>query len=397
MSEFRIITFIEKEEWDNLVTSFPNHDVYYLCNYAKAFYIHGDGLPLLLYYEQDSFRAVSVILKRDIAWSDPFIGSIHPGSYYDLATPYGYGGFIFDGNPSPDDIRQFYETYIRWLQRQNIVSEFVRYHPLLHNAEWLREVSCITDLGRTIAIDLQSPEVIWNNFTPQNRNNIRKAQNSDVVVRHGKDWKLFVEFSKMYEATMDQDEADPYYYFEEAFYRSICYDLTDHQEVFYAERDGKILAMVIMLFANKLMHAHLACSLCQYRFLQPSNLLFYEASLWGCSQGFRALHLGGGVCCDEDNLFRFKQSFNRHSDNRFSVGKYIVNQKIYESLVTLREEIDPDFQPDSLYFPLYRASQGNYYHKHNLCTCKDSTHMDGITLNEESQLANPISVYGNAQ
>ena len=94
---------------------------------------------------------------------------------------------------------------------------------------------------------------------------------------------------------MDKDNAEEYYYFEEEFYKSIHEDLSGHYEMFYAVYEGQIIAMSIILFANRQMHYHLSGSMIEYRNLAPSNLLLYEAALWGCKQGYRTFHLGGGV------------------------------------------------------------------------------------------------------
>ena len=63
-------------------------------------------------------------------------------------------------------------------------------------------------------------------------------------------------------------------------------------EMFYATLDGKIIAMSIMLFANKQMHYHLSGSMMEYRNLAPSNLLLYKAAVWGSEQGYKTFHLG---------------------------------------------------------------------------------------------------------
>ena len=61
----KIIDISDNKYWDNLVTSFVNYDVYYLSGYVKAFQIHGDGVPQLLYYEVEDLKAVYVYMKRD--------------------------------------------------------------------------------------------------------------------------------------------------------------------------------------------------------------------------------------------------------------------------------------------------------------------------------------------
>lgn len=54
----------QSAEWDATVHSFAEHDVYYLSGYVKAFHIHGDGDPYLLYYEADGLRAIYVYMRR---------------------------------------------------------------------------------------------------------------------------------------------------------------------------------------------------------------------------------------------------------------------------------------------------------------------------------------------
>ena len=56
----------QKEQWDQIVKSFAHYDVYYLNGYAQPFFDHGDGEPLLLYYESDSIRGMNVVMKSRI-------------------------------------------------------------------------------------------------------------------------------------------------------------------------------------------------------------------------------------------------------------------------------------------------------------------------------------------
>ena len=62
-----IITLDESDKWDSIVKSFRNYDVYYLSGYTKAFKLHGDGEPTLIYYHDEEIRAINVVMIRDIA------------------------------------------------------------------------------------------------------------------------------------------------------------------------------------------------------------------------------------------------------------------------------------------------------------------------------------------
>lgn len=341
----KLFNLSEAEQWDTCVKSFAEWDVYYLSGYVKAFHIHRDGDPYLLYYEDNGLRAVYVYMRRPTALS----------GVYDSVTPYGYGGVLFEGDTKEENCKTFWAAYVAKMKEENIVDNFVRYHPVLKNSVPMKDISNVIDLGKTIAFDLTSPEVIWENIISKNRNMIRKAEKNGIEIRHGKSLELFKDFRRIYNATMDKDNAEEYYYFGEQFYESIHNDLNGNYEMFYAVLNDEIIAMSIMLFGNKQMHYHLSGSMIEYRNLAPSNLLLYKAALWGCEDGFKTFHLGGGVGSGEDNLYKFKAAFNKQSDYQFSIGKEIFDQEKYDELVAIRAQQDPDFNPESKFFPLYRS------------------------------------------
>jgi len=341
----RVYSIEDNAKWDDIVRGFSNYDVYYLSGYVKAFQIHGDGDPQLLYYEAEGLKAIYVYMKRKTGIE----------GYYDSVTPYGYGGVLFDGDTSKHNLQIFWKAYVEKMMEEGIVDNFVRYHPVLANAVPMKQISTVIDLGKTIAFDLASPEVIWENIISKNRNMIRKAEKNGITIEHGKGMDLLDQFTAIYNATMDKDHAEEYYYFKRLFYESIHNDLNDNYEMFYAMYEGRPIAMSIMIFANGRLNYHLSGSDIEYRNLAPSNLLLYKAALWGCEKGCKTFHLGGGVGSGEDNLYKFKAAFNKNSDYQFSIGKEIFDQEKYDELVALRAKKDPDFNPESKYFPLYRS------------------------------------------
>lgn len=340
----RILSIAEAQEWDTIVRSFAEYDVYYLSGYVKAFEIHGDGDPELLYYELEGLRAIYVYMKRRIA-----------DGLYDAVTPYGYGGVLFDGAVTTEGLETFREAFEEQMQEAHIVCNFVRYHPVLANAIPMKGISKVIDLGKTVAMDLESPDVIWSNIHSKNRNMIRKAEKNGIEILHGQGMELMDQFMDIYNATMQKDNAEEYYYFKRPFYESIDRDLRDNYEMFYAMYEGRPIAMSIMIFANGRLNYHLSGSDIEYRNLAPSNLLLYKAALWGCEQGMKTFHLGGGVGSGEDNLFKFKIAFNKNSDFQFSIGKQVFDHNQYRKLVELRRFFDPQFTGESGFFPLYRS------------------------------------------
>lgn len=355
MIEF--ITADSLDLWNESLKAFPKVPVYYLYEYCRAFELHGDGSPLLIKYSDPSsnLEGICVLMLRDVA-SDPFFADkIEPNKFFDAVTPYGYGGFVFNEAVSPSQQAIIGNELREFLEEKGVVSVFFRFTPVLGNADLSRNIVNVIDLGHTIAMELDSEDKIWENISSKNRNMIRKAEKNGVEIHHGKGAELIEEFIPLYNATMAKDNAHEYYYFKDPFYASIVSDLKDNYEIFYALYKNKIISIAIMLFNGSQMEYHLSGSLSEYRNLAAGNLLLYKAALWGHSQGFKTFHLGGGVGSGEDSLFKFKAAFNRNSDYRFSIGKLIVDQKKYDMLVKLRKDKDPNFNPSSSFFPLYRS------------------------------------------
>lgn len=340
-----VFTLDQSERWDAIVRSFADHDVYWLSGYVKAFRIHGDGEPLLFYYDDAETRGINVVMKRDVAKDEKLAGKIPEGRYYDFATPYGYGGWIIEGT-HPEKL---FEAYGNRLRKNGIICEFVRFHPMVKNHENAGNFYEVVQLGEVVHMALGSPEAIWDNLISQNRNKIRKAIKNGIQIYNGRFPEVYERFRHIYNLTMDKDHAVSYYYFEPDFYRSVLEDLPQNAQVFWAEKDGETIAASIMLATNGRMNYHLSGSLKEYTALAPTNLLLYQAALWGCANGYRTLYLGGGVGSGEDSLLTFKKGFYRGELNHFYIGKRIFDEEKYEKLSSMTVATQSGF------FPQYRG------------------------------------------
>lgn len=341
----KVFTVDQSEQWDEIVRSFKEYDVYWLSGYVKAFALHGDGEPMLFFYEDEETRGINVVMKRDVAKDTHFRGILPEGQYFDFATPYGYGGWIIEGEKT----EKLFAEYEEWTSTHSIISEFVRFHPMVKNHGASDQFYEIIRLGEVVHIDLSSSEAIWSNIISKNRNMIRKAIKNSIRIYNGRFPEIYEKFRIIYNGTMDKDEAKEYYYFGKEFYASVLNDLSENAQVFWAEKDGEVIAASIMLAANGRMSYHLSGSLREFSSLAPTNLLLYQAALWGCANGCKTLYLGGGVGSGEDSLFKFKRSFYKGELNHFYIGKKVFNQEKYDELLHMRDPID------SGYFPKYRA------------------------------------------
>lgn len=353
---YKIINLDNQSEWRDIIESFKDTDIYSSLGYVQTFYENGDGKPELFYFENDYGRVANVFLLRDLYADKRLAVNINENNYFDITTAYGYGGPIFEAT----DLEKLRENYLKVFgkvcRELNIISEFIRFHPIIKNHIFLDTAYDVKSTRKTIFMDLSNgEEMVWRDFESNNRRNILKAQRSGIDIIHGKDKYLIEEFKRLYIKTMKRDNANQYYFFNDNFFFSTVEKLKDNSVIFAAVYEKKIIASSIILFSKDLIHYHLGGSDEDYLNLRPNNLLLYEVARWGCIEGKKIFHLGGGVNGDGDNLFRFKRSFSKTNSLNFYLGKNIHNENVYEKLVKFRIDNDRSFDINTNYFPKYRG------------------------------------------
>lgn len=336
-----IITCGSQAEWDKIVKSFATWDVYYLSQYVKSLQLHGDGEPLLIYYQSEQMRIAYVVQQTDIADFPSFEGVLDRKRYYDWTTPYGYGGPLIEGKQDETELQKFEKELEQYCKENRIVSQFSRFHPILQNQEILSRTSDVLYLKKTVCIDLADKETIWENMTSNCRQNIRKATRNGIKIfwDHGEQLERFIY---VYESTMSFHDAEEYYFFEKQYFQYIIDNLKENMCIFYAAYEEMVVCAALLLYNGEYIHYHLGGTLSEYRNLGAMNLLLYEAAKWGEEKGIRVMHLGGGVQA-EDSLLRFKKQFNRNGLLDFCIGKTVFMQEIYDELVEIRKRKDKDF------------------------------------------------------
>lgn len=348
-----IISVYENEKWNRIVKDFAKWDIYYLNEYAKALQLHGDGQPYLLYWENGQDKMAFVVMQNDIAEFGIFKEKINKGELFDWTTPYGYGGILVSESASAEWVKQNIDELYKWAEKNNIVSSFFRYHPLLQNQKVLESMEKVSYVKKTIYVDTASEELIWANMTPNNRNMVRKAKKNGVAIfkDHGEHLE---EFMEIYNATMKKNNAEDYYYFGRDYFEYIRDNMKDNIIFFYAVYEEKIISASIFFYNEKFMHYHLSGTLMGYNKLGATNLLLTTAATWAAHHKIKKFHLGGGVE-KEDSLFRFKKHFNRNGLLDFCIGAEIYMPDEFAKLVNLRKQYDETFDETKPFLIKYRG------------------------------------------
>lgn len=348
-----VIRVEQKEEWNKCIKSFKNWDVYYLNEYAKSLELHGDGIPILIYFASDNSRMAYIMMENDIADVSYFVNYIKKGKYIDWTTPYGYGGPLYAGEITENWIKSCWDELKTYAHKNNIISQFFRFHPLTQNQIGLENVLHVIYEKKTVYIDTSSENLIYTNMTPNNRNMVRKAKRLGVKIIWDYGERM-EKFEKIYKRTMEMHHADNYYNFSERYFSYIREEMKDYTVFFYVQYNNEIISSSIFFYNKNYMHYHLSGTLPEYRNLGAANLLLTEAAYWACERGIPKLHLGGGVE-KVDSLLRFKKHFNRNGEIDFCIGCNIFDENKFRDLVMLRKQQDASFDENQKYMILYRA------------------------------------------
>lgn len=315
----------KSKEWDAYISKLDHsrQDIYYTNWYHNLMAEETASVPIMFVCEDLGAVGMYPFLKK------PIEGYDISGSYYDIETAYGYGGPLIEGGD--EAFRAGFEAeFLKYCRDENIIAEFIRFHPLLDNENIFKTNIDVLHNRKTVWVDLeQTVDDIWmKQISTKNRNVIRKCEKTGLVVEPSCDYELFVD---IYNETMHKVGAGGGYFFSSAYFDEMKNH--EHCVLLMAKKDGEAVAAAIFMMYGEYFHYHLSGSRQQALSLSPNNILLWEAIKYGKAKGCKRMHLGGGLRDDEsDTLFRFKSKYS-HSYADFYIGKRVHNAYIYRELI----------------------------------------------------------------
>ena len=336
----------DQKKWDEVVRSFPDYDVFYLSNYSRAFMMESpkNGVPVLLLYEDGDDRAINVVLRRDVAQDGKLSGKLEEGRYFDLITPYGYGGFW----GSVSDWDKLNKTYTEYCVSRHYVCEFVRFELFTdYHRHYDGEVETRT---HNVVRSLDMPiDEMWMDFKQKVRKNVKKANQHNLEIIIENTDEHLDDFLRIYYSTMDRTDAEGEYYFSRQFYQDLN-RMRDNVMYFHVVYEGKIISTELVIYGAENCYSYLGGTDREYFDVRPNDFLKFEVIKWAKEKGLKNFVLGGGYGAD-DGIFQYKLCLAPHGEQDFYIGRKIFDRESYDKLVSLR-------QGDNLnerFFPLYRS------------------------------------------
>ena len=327
----------DKSKWNSTIKKMVNHD-FYFCN---SYHSNNDGAILISFKEQNYSIALPLIIRH-----------IATTNYFDATSVYGYSGPLRSDRNIPEGIiRKFNAELKVCLSEMKVVTAFSRLHPLFQQEDLLSNVGDVTPLGKTVSIDLTlSLEEQRSQYRRRLKSRINRFSQSTGYIFEDSKLEYVDEFIKLYYENMKRVNAESIYFFDKEYFNNLFLSDDIDARLLFLKKDGILISGAIFVYTGDIIQYHLSGTKLEYLKHSPLELLLDYVRITGTQQGYKNLHLGGGVGSKEDSLYHYKTGFSR-VENNFKVWKYIVNEEIYNQLIN-----EVEINEDKSYFPLYRLN-----------------------------------------
>lgn len=241
-----------------------------------------------------------------------------PGTdYYDIQSAYGYGGPTTNSTDR-DFLRMSWNEWRSWCERNSILAEFVRFHPLLDNdQDYPGQV--LSD-RETVWIDLTQEDLL-STYSTRVRTAVRKSIKMGAAFEIDSSLQYYPQFIRLYRSRMSSLGAKDEYLFSDEYFASARE--WPHLSLGVVKYQGEIVSASLFLTQGDYVEYFLSASNEKARESSATHLLLHEAAVSFKKKGYIKFHLGGGTNSLSDNpLYFFKSGFSNNKGS-FKIGKNI--------------------------------------------------------------------------
>lgn len=141
----------------------------------------------------------------------------------------------------------------------------------------------------TFILELEpDPEKVWKKIDSKARNQVRKAQKSNLEVIFGREENLD-QFYSVFSLNM-RDLGTPVWTKE--LFKNILICFPDKSEIALVKLENKVIGGALILYFKDMLTVPSASSLVSYLSYCPNNILYWEIVQRGCLQGFKKFNFG---------------------------------------------------------------------------------------------------------
>ena len=358
----------DKEKYNGILEGFPSSNVFYSLQYCNH-----DSHSVLSYFVLITNGQVKILMP--VIFNKINTPTIDNNSFYDVSTPYGYSGPLFN-NASDKDIIAFWKKVDKWYKKNNIVTEFIRFN--LENNYKHYSGHLIPSLNN-IKGEISDFDTLWVSFKQKVRNNYRKAEKSLLTSQFNSgiiSQEILNSFYHIYIKTMTRNTASKDYFYKKDYFENLVKSNPDKILIAIVYKELTPVSSEFIIIDNDTLYSYLGGTLSEHFETRPNDFLKIEIMKWAIKNNKKYYVLGGGRK-DFDGLYQYKKAFfPKDNDVIFYTGRKIINESLYYNLL---KDIEVEYtDPNSLlldsknYFPKYNEVNGdNKINKIRVITSKE--------------------------
>jgi hypothetical protein len=351
----RVYTEDELDEWrewfDRLDSPGPYHTPEYISLLAGEFEYDSERAEAFVYGSEDAFVYYPYIRRSldDLPFADNAVED--PSQYSDIVSSWYYGGPLLSNGADSSIAGDSLQAFTEFCATEGIISEFIRFDPNRCNHEIFSELEPMFN-RETVYVDFsKDEETLWDEFEKRNRNAIRQAKETDLVIEPTCDPDEFEAFYEIYTNAMEAKDASSHYRFSLSFFEKLF--ATDFATLTVARYGDEIVGGAVVVHENGIAHDYLRASNPDYWDMRVNNLLCYETMMEMRERGFKRFDFQGG----RPGVFKFKKGFSTEDRGEFYIAKQTHLPDIYDQLKSAASDFGIDVSTG--YFPAYRREKSN--------------------------------------
>jgi hypothetical protein len=351
MRNFQVITGKDSyQTWDSTISKLPLslQDSYFEHQYVNLQNETNHSLAALFVYESGEYFYTNPFIIRTI---ESICGELLHVPIIDLESPYGYGGPISTSHDSKF-IYEADKAFLSWCKEIGVVSEFLRFHPLLCTQNFAGAGTEVEFNRLTYSITINESTSPIQHFKGTARNRVRGALQSGLYVQEINLKDNIAQFKTLYLAAMERKGALSFYNFSNLYFEKLTHYDPEKLLLLSVNDSVGIISMGLFLVGPNGMHYHLGASYNRSRHSGAFNLLMSYAVELAMKKNLKWIHLGGGLSNNEsDTLSRFKRTISDSSHEYFT-GKRLHRPDVWNSARNKLVNHNADSETDN-YFQSY--------------------------------------------
>ena len=285
----KVIEYEDKyrESWETFVDNMASSTIAHRIGWRAVVYEGLGHRPIyLMAVEGESIRGVLPLFLVRTLW----------GSKYLISVPWiDYGGVCAS---DPEGAKALFEEIQRISEAEK--AQFVEFR----SVDAVYRGMPTVDSKVTFLLDLnRGPDVILKSFDAKLRNQIRKAQKSELVTEFG-GTELLPEFYKVFSWKMHSLGTPVWGY---PFFENILKTFPDTARLMLITKDAKTIAGgLVLAFKNRLYVPSAASYRSALKYC-PNHALYWEVIKKGCDEGYEYFDFGRSKI--DSNTYNFKKQW----------------------------------------------------------------------------------------